>query len=101
MSIKALKESIEHWKRLEEGEPNYNETPHGDNCPLCQLYDEESDDCFGCPIREKTKQDQCAGTPWRVAFKAWLYASTDWREKAKAMRVWLEDLLEELEDRRK
>lgn len=42
------------------------------DCPLCQVYDINDNDCVGCPIFEDTGQRNCEDTPyddwWQYAY---------------------------------
>ena len=65
--MKALDESIEHWKRMQgftTPKEFDKENPGGDHCPLCNWYT----DCYsGCPVYEHTKARDCHNTPWLSA----------------------------------
>jgi hypothetical protein len=57
-TLKALKESIEHWRRIAEGK----ECEHGrDNDPLCELF--WAGECTSCPVAKKG-WGGCCGTPY-------------------------------------
>jgi hypothetical protein len=58
----ALKESIQHWKRLSEGKRLPNEFIGGKNCALCCEFIDSR--CKGCPVYEKKKTSCCHSTPW-------------------------------------
>ena len=60
----ALKESIEHWKRLSEGNRLPNERIGGDHCALCKEFLHIGRGCKGCPVYEKKKVPGCENTPW-------------------------------------
>lgn len=74
-TVKALKGSIEKWRRIVEG----TGIDHGpDDCHLCQRfnceirgekYEEVSEGpraCRGCPVAEKTREDFCADSPYEA-----------------------------------
>jgi hypothetical protein len=61
-TLKALKGSIKKWQAnakindLEEAKIKIID------CPLCTLF--WDNECFDCPIREKSGQRRCDGTPY-------------------------------------
>lgn len=69
-ALKALKESIAHWERLTAGA--LGETHGADHCPLCKAFNKAwfttgepmSNDCKGCPVKERTGKSYCRNTPW-------------------------------------
>ena len=68
-TLKALKESIEHWKRIVSDTRLPDESIYGDDCPLCALHFErnvsnDDNQCKGCPVKERTGQPHCHGSPW-------------------------------------
>ena len=64
-TLKALKASIAHWKRLETETARPKETIYGDACPLCKIFYAPMDGtCDGCPVKMITKKDLCRGSPW-------------------------------------
>lgn len=71
-TLKALKESIAHWKRMR-AKPSIIERPISDDCPLCRLFfkDELLTHCAGCPVMDKTDKSGCVGTPYDDAYEAW------------------------------
>lgn len=58
-TLKALKGSIQKWKRIVKGVEIDEGT---DNCPLCQLFVRA--DCTGCPVAKKTGFSYCSNTPY-------------------------------------
>ena len=68
--LKALKESIEKWKRLTNIETMNDINIGPENCALCSLYhiypheDYEDKSCISCPVYEKTGYGYCADTPY-------------------------------------
>lgn len=91
-TLKALKASIEHWKRLEAGETG--ERIGADNCPLCGLFWDLC--CVGCPVRNQTHQRWCKDTPYdRVdeVVDVYGYGSKEFRLVATKEREFLESLL--------
>lgn len=63
----ALEMSIKHWREnvrlAKEGEEfGY----HTDDCALCRMfYNENTETCTACPVRQYTGQELCKGTPWQ------------------------------------
>lgn len=58
-TLTALKGSIAKWEAIVAG----TGADHGpDNCPLCERY--FMDQCFGCPVREKTRRGGCCRSPY-------------------------------------
>jgi len=68
--IKALQESIDHWKKDVVDEGGIGHAGH-ENCPLCHMYYYKSahfstraHKCEGCPIQQKTGKIACLGSPY-------------------------------------
>lgn len=111
-AIAALKESIEHWRRLTTGERRTGERTGTSDCALCLLYNNEntpSDQvCVGCPIFEKTDHEFCYCTPYQ-AVQAYIedpysgehrrsaYDTVEFKRLASIQLRFLQDLLQELE----
>lgn len=115
MSKKALRESREHWRRLEdavrrgeEGTASF-EGWSGYDCALCDEYfieapNQDEKCCAGCPVSVKTGRHLCQGTPYhaaRVRLQSWVGSKDEFfKENMKAcalmhvvkMREYLEDL---------
>ena len=78
-NIKALDESIAHWRRLRDFKQKDGEKPDYDWCACCKLDDlrsEASPDyfpsvCLSCPVYDFTDEEACNGTPIRDASDAW------------------------------
>ena len=61
----ALRKSIAHWKRMRKGTQKVNESPDGECCPLCKLFQSQSmSNCRQCPVFKRTRMPGCRGTPW-------------------------------------
>ena len=60
----ALLGSIEKWQKIVDGT---GEDMGTFNCPLCQLFYVQKNDCQGCPVSEKTGFVGCAESPY-IAF---------------------------------
>jgi hypothetical protein len=70
-TLKALKESIEHWKRLAKG--TEGEDYGGPECALCKKFNHFvneniplEDSCKGCPVFQKTGEKYCRDTPYEL-----------------------------------
>lgn len=98
-TLKDLKESIEHWKRIETGTNACCEGIWADDCALCGrfLFDKpESEKCVGCPIFAKTGKTHCEGSPWQKVdslYTTSTHGSPEYFKAAKEMREFLESLL--------
>lgn len=58
-TLKALLGSIKKWHKIVIGKG----TDKGeDNCPLCELFDDE---CEDCPVSKKVNDTCCYSTPYR------------------------------------
>ena len=62
-TLKALKDSIAHWKENAAAIPSSNVKISASACALCQLFVANLH-CAGCPVSERTGQAGCGGTPW-------------------------------------
>ena len=58
-TLKALKGSIDKWKKIVAGTGVDNGAA---NCPLCNLFVDS--ECKGCPVAAKVKDYTCCSTPW-------------------------------------
>lgn len=74
-TLKALKASIEKWRKNENGD---FQGVFSDSCPLCKLFHDGDNlnvqpdkNCHGCPVFEQTYRPECAGTPWYRARDAY------------------------------
>jgi hypothetical protein len=102
-AIKALKQSIAHWRRLATNKIKFEETVGSHECALCLAFNTTEKKakkarCYGCPVFEYTHEQFCEGTPFEAAAKAFEF----WREnnqregflkKARAELAFLESLL--------
>lgn len=65
-ALTALKESIEHWKRIVASPLTEKLGP--ENCGLCKLFLYNKNrllhSCRGCPVYASTGQQFCGGTPY-------------------------------------
>jgi hypothetical protein len=100
--LTALKDSIEHWRRMAEGVPNVGEEPYSSDCSLCTQfrYSNYSNDysgyCIDCPVAISVLHGYCARTPYRAAEEAFsLYGGNSIQFKAAARKEleFLESLL--------
>lgn len=110
-TLKALKASIEHWKRMRDSDTR-KEKPYSTYCALCCLF--ISNNCLGCPVRDATRLSGCHGSPYNAAEIAWHrhymaeetnqgepYLKKVWREAAQKEIDFLESLIpleEQLKD---
>ena len=97
-TLKALKGSIQKWKKIVKGtgvDKGYV------NCPLCQLFYKEENLigklCLGCPVMEKTGHPNCQKTPYvdyiKFGFEYTDSDSPDSLKYAKKELKFLESLL--------
>jgi hypothetical protein len=71
-ALKALKQSIEHWRRIAAGTRKPKESVGVQHCALCRKFNPPempsgmtyNDRCGGCPVKERTGKHFCDGTPW-------------------------------------
>ena len=63
--IKALKASINHWKRLASGKRREGEVAGAEHCSLCLAYSDA--ECRSCPVAIFTGDILCINTPYRRA----------------------------------
>ena len=75
-TLKALKLSIAHWRRLATGQERRDEIPDARHCALCALFNKPTGPnrvhCVGCPVRDKTGKEFCKGSPYLDANRAWV-----------------------------
>ena len=93
-TLKALKQSIAHWKRLATGKREDYEDIGIHDCALCQIFFE--DGCDGCPVMKKTGEQSCKRTPYTEAAEAedeFSLDSTEFHAEAKRMLEFLKSLL--------
>lgn len=99
-TLKALKQSIAHWRRLATGKEKQWEEPNAEHCALCTRF-LKSALCYGCPVKERSGKRECNGTPYVDAYHAW--SAWKWNEDeqlepafrtaAKKQLAFLESLL--------
>lgn len=65
-TLKALKRSIAHWKRLATGKERDGEEIGPECCSLCMAFQNKS--CDGCPVAMRTGLSLCRASPWGKAF---------------------------------
>ena len=69
-TLKALRESIEHWDRFVTGTQSMCEDTGPTNCSLCRLFYWSfgcGSDCEGCPVAAKSGETRCDNTPYQTA----------------------------------
>jgi hypothetical protein len=98
-TLKALRQSIAHWKRLATGKRKDDEGIYIEDCALCNKFFKNVDcasDCLGCPVRNETGFSHCTGTPWKRVRES-LYRdgilSGKFRAEAREMLSFLQSLL--------
>ena len=102
-ALTALKQSIEHWRRLATGQRKPDESVGPQWCALCEVFNRSWLMCKGCPVREKTGQPYCRKTPWTTIetyddggnTNDWLDNSPEARALAAEELAFLESLLPE------
>ncbi len=102
MSQKALKKSIEHWKRLvacETWKEAKAESLGSASCALCEEYCIEAEnECERCPVRDVSGSSYCRGTPYSKAsreFDRWYYGLPHtFHEAAKEELLFQQSLVE-------
>jgi len=65
-TLRAIDDSIEHWKRLASGTANGGEEIFTEDCALCQKF--IANECAGCPVSNYTGQSDCCGSPHRDCY---------------------------------
>lgn len=95
-TLKALKSSIAHWKRLAAGKRRLGEGIGANSCALCRLFLGKQITCRGCPVSKHTGEKTCVGTPyWRAEQAGETYGLDSERFKLEAAKelAFLESLL--------
>ena len=100
-TLKALKASIEHWKRHANGTAKFTEQVYAPDCALCEMFlvsdCNDENRCHGCPIMERTGKAMCADTPWlKAELRYWRSPkgkSAQFKAAAKEMVKFLKSLL--------
>ena len=70
-TLKALENSIEHWRRMMDGEGRDGECPSAQGCDLCAMFNPNGEEkCEGCPVMEHTGRPICDDTPYYDALNA-------------------------------
>ena len=94
-TLKALRKSIAHWKRLATGKRHTGEDVGPFHCALCEMFFHE-EDCRGCPVRERTGKSTCQDSPYHDAWEAAELTSLDsasFKKKAAIELAFLKSLL--------
>lgn len=94
-TLTALKESIEHWRRLASGNRLPKENTDAECCALCAAFVDLSDDdeCHGCPVFERTDEHFCETTPYSIANLAAYDFGLDTPEFKQAAKAELDFLI--------
>lgn len=80
--VKALEESIQHWKENLAAESPLQASTSSQECALCQIYlGDYPTFCAGCPVSDHTGVRTCRNTPYDSADKS----LTEWEDAAKAL----------------
>lgn len=72
----ALEGSIRKWERIAAGQDIDKGSA---NCPLCQIFNTNGNNCAGCPVAIHTGMAHCRNTPY-VTFKLWETSNLEYRE---------------------
>lgn len=116
-TLKALKESIAHWKRMKQ-DPKCGDEPAGWDCALCRRFNSFCHTfggeryAFGgerCPVAAAAGSLNCSNTPYSSARDAWYYYHEQggktrlrqWRTAAQREIDFLESLLPKKKAKRK
>ena len=93
-TLKALKESIKHWKRLSTKRME-REWIGPDHCALCGLFWRQTPRCKGCPVSELSGSTLCQKTPYSEVLKVIKFGldSHEFKEAAKEELKFLKSLL--------
>lgn len=94
-TLKALKQSIAHWKRLSTGKRRLGERVGASQCALCSLF-LHIHSCKGCPVADKVERSGCSLTPYghaRDAHDAYGIDSPEFKAAAKVELKFLQSLL--------
>lgn len=87
-ALKALNESIEHWKRMRDDRER-GESPSATDCALCRQFS----NCIGCPVADEVGVDGCQDTPFEDARTAfWKGTDSEWQAAAQKEIDFLEGL---------
>jgi len=102
--LKAIKDSIEHWKRMIEWvktqnlkDPicsslmkiNINENYYGSNCPLCTIFFKYKGDCNRCPLN--IKYGECMKGHEKNTWNS-IVSSKNWKEWLKHSKTMIKQL---------
>ena len=93
-TLTALKESIEHWRRLADGTNRKGEETGPRSCALCMAFAVGRDSinkCDGCPVSVKTGMKDCRNTPYYAAEA--VFGAPTFRAAARKELEFLESLL--------
>jgi hypothetical protein len=101
--IALLEECLPHWERNTRVRKVEDADIGGRSCALCREYVlGVSEECWNCPIHQKTGKEMCEGTPYAAVGDA-RYGSENVDELRAAAREelqFLKDLKAELEAKR-
>lgn len=100
-TLKALRESIAHWKRLATGKRREGEHIGTRDCALCNLF--LAKQCVGCPVAKSTGTFGCVETPYGKAAAARAmhgFDSPEFKSAARKELAFLQSLLPERKAKR-
>jgi hypothetical protein len=100
-TLDALNASISKWEK-NASVTNLDKAVMGSgHCPLCRLFHpdytvHDKADCYGCPVKRKTRKPYCRGTPYPDAEDAQAMSDLPaYLDAAKAELSFLRSLLPE------
>ena len=95
-TLRAIDDSIEHWKRLASGKTKPGEGILAKDCALCQKFFEQENKpfCHNCPIANFTGGDHCVGSPHRDCHDDWCYHGKTSKQFRASSETMLEFLTE-------
>lgn len=106
-TLKALQDSIAHWKRMLGFESHSDfsykkENPYAEDCPLCKrfaTYTEcKRDDDEDCPVSMNAGEYFCRNTPWMKASDAFEEVQESPKEHFDfRVKVWRTEARKEIE----
>lgn len=72
LTLKALKDSIAHWKENCEAIDPDDVSTSAKDCALCEMFNPNvlEFSCGRCPVALRTGLDTCSGSPYDAAYDA-------------------------------
>lgn len=105
LTLQALRESIEHWRRLATQGFTKEEYPDSEQCSLCKEFawplGNPDSACKDCPVYHKTQRVGCFNTPYykasniyrNIFFGFTKHTMKDFKKAAAEELAFLESLL--------